>query len=222
MCCNESAYLCSTHAPATVRDKSSKVKNIGWIFDNPKNPDPFYKTNRHYTSSPMSTLNQDEALMRKIDHAATLEKASKVQFERGLHLYNAKLSADQETQFFLESNKEKASSIHVDVRGASTQLSNRLNKNITILETRRLKLRRNESGQKISNNTTIKAINELRLEKLSFDRIFGKCGAMSASWISIRFDRCRHLLCFPWHMPCCQFDSQHQGDHIDVNKVDHH
>ena len=179
-------------------------------------------TNRHYTSSPMSTLNQDEALMRKIDHAATLEKASKVQFERGLHLYNAKLSADQETQFFLESNKEKASSIHVDVRGASTQLSNRLNKNITILETRRLKLRRNESGQKISNNTTIKAINELRLEKLSFDRIFGKCGAMSASWISIRFDRCRHLLCFPWHMPCCQFDSQHQGDHIDVNKVDHH
>ena len=181
-----------------------------------------YKTNRHYTSSPMSTLNQDEALMRKIDHAATLEKASKVQFERGLHLYNAKLSADQETQFFLESNKEKASSIHVDVRGASTQLSNRLNKNITILETRRLKLRRNESGQKISNNTTIKAINELRLEKLSFDRIFGKCGAMSASWISIRFDRCRHLLCFPWHMPCCQFDSQHQGDHIDVNKVDHH
>jgi hypothetical protein len=170
----------------------------------------------------MSTLNQDEALMSKIDHAATLEKASKVQFERGLHLYNAKLSADQETQFFLESNKEKASSIHVDVRGASTQLSNRLNKNITILETRRLKLRRNESGQKISNNTTIKAINELRLEKLSFDRIFGKCGAMSASWISIRFDRCRHLLCFPWHMPCCQFDSQHQGDHIDVNKVDHH
>ncbi len=96
-------------------------------------------------------------------------------------MYNAKLSADQETQFFLESNKEKASSIHVDVRGASTQLSNRLNKNITILETRRLKLRRNESGQKISNNTTIKAINELRLEKLSFDRIFGKCGAMSAS-----------------------------------------
>ena len=170
----------------------------------------------------MSTLNQDEALMRKIDHAATLEKASKVQFERGLHLYNAKLSADQETQFFLDSNKEKASSIHVDVRGASTQLSNRLNKNITILETRRLKLRRNESGQKISNNTTIKAINELRLEKLSFDRIFGKCGAMSASWISIRFDRCRHLLCFPWHMPCYQFDSQHQGDHIDVNKVDHH
>ena len=174
------------------------------------------------SSSPMSTLNQDEALMRKIDHAATLEKASKVQFERGLHLYNAKLSADQETQFFLESNKEKASSIHVDVRGASTQLSNRLNKNITILETRRLKLRRNESGQKISNNTTIKAINELRLEKLSFDRIFGKCGAMSASWISIRFDRCTHLLCFPWRMPCCQFDSQHQGGHIDVNKVDHH
>lgn len=129
----------------------------------------------------MSTLNQDNALMMKIDHAATLEKASKIQSERGLHLYNAQLSADQRTQSFLESNKEKASSIHVDVRGASTQLSNRLNKNITILETRRLKLRRDESGQKISNNTTIKAINELRLEKLSFDRIFGKCGAMSAS-----------------------------------------
>jgi hypothetical protein len=117
---------------------------------------------------------QEASLILKIEQTANLEKAAKAQQDRGLHLYNANLKTDEKLRFLLQSNKEHATSIHVDVRGAATQQTNRLNKRITILETKRFKLRTDESHQKINNKSTVNEINELRLTKQSLDQIFGK------------------------------------------------
>ena len=111
-------------------------------------------------------------LVRKIEMAALFEKASCVQSERNTDLDSASLDASHRSKKILLSNKHHATAIHVDVRGAATQQTNRLMKRIAILETHRLKLRRNESGQLMDSKELRFNINELRLSRIHLDQVF--------------------------------------------------
>ena len=121
---------------------------------------------------PRSMNTAEKKLMLRIDTAANLEKASKLQSNRGVDLTGANLNASRRSQQFLNSNKKFAASIHVDCRGAATQQSNRLNKRVSRLETMQYKLRNKDSGSEDNNKRRKFMINELRLERQKLDSIF--------------------------------------------------
>ena len=121
---------------------------------------------------PRSMNTAEKKLMLRIDTAANLEKASKLQSNRGVDLTGANLNASRRSQQFLNSNKKFAASIHVDCRGAATQQSNRLNKRVSRLETMQYKLRNKASGSEDNNKRRKFMINELRLERQKLDSIF--------------------------------------------------
>ena len=115
---------------------------------------------------------EEKTMMSRIDMQASFEKSAKIQLDRNSHISLQNTNVAQKAKKYLNSNKKEAEKLHIDVRGASDQQSQRLQKRIVVLETLRYKLRNECSGSSNDNKARRAMIDELRLSQGQLDGVF--------------------------------------------------
>jgi hypothetical protein len=114
----------------------------------------------------------EATMMHKMDEAAKYEKSSKLLTETHGSLDSGVADARRRYDRVLESCKQQAETLHIDVRHAAVSRTRNLNKQVFFLETTKDNLRRHHSALESDASEMKHEIDELRLTSGRLDKIF--------------------------------------------------